>query len=91
VRLALGATPSNVLRIVLARAGKLVGAGVIAGLLASVELTRLLTSMLYGVKPTDPWTYAAVTLPLIAVSLLAAWLPARRATRVDPIGALRYE
>jgi putative ABC transport system permease protein len=91
VRMALGATDGDVLRMVLKRAARLVGAGVAVGWLASAGLTRLMTSMLYGLKPTDPWTYAAASVLLVAVAMFAAWLPARRATQVDPIAALRYE
>lgn len=91
VCMALGAGRLDVLGLVLGRAVRLVGAGIGLGLVASLGLTRLLSSLLYGVKPSDPFTYAAVSLLLMTVAVLAAYLPARRAVRVDPIDALRYE
>jgi len=91
VRLAIGAHRRDVLYLVLGRAAKLAGLGIAVGLVASVALSRLITSLLFGVAPTDAWTYGAVSLVLFLVSLGAAYLPARRATRVDPVVALRYE
>lgn len=69
----------------------LVAAGVVAGLLAALAATRPIASQLYGLKPTDPITLAAATLFILAVAALAAYIPARRAMRVDPLVALRYE
>jgi putative ABC transport system permease protein len=69
---------------------KLVLVGLAAGLLTACGLTRFLTSLLYGVRPIDPATFAAVSGVLLAVALLACWLPARRAARVDPMVALRH-
>lgn len=91
VRMALGARQRDVVGMVLGRAARLAGAGIALGLIASLGLTRLMSSLLYGVKPSDPWTYAAVSLLLMTVAALAAYLPARRAVRVDPLVALRYE
>jgi putative ABC transport system permease protein len=91
VRIALGAQQRNVLSLVIDHGMKLALAGVALGLLSALALTRALRSLLYDVKPTDPLTLAAVSLLLLAVALLACWLPARRATRVDPMEALRYE
>jgi putative ABC transport system permease protein len=91
VRIALGAARADVFRIVLARAVRLALAGAAIGLCGATALTRWMNSLLYGVKAGDPWTYAAVSLLLIAVAGLAAFVPARRAVRVDPMEALRYE
>jgi predicted permease len=91
IRIALGAQRRNVLRLVLSDGLKMAVAGVAAGLLAAFGLTRLLTGMVYGVSATDPATFAAIAILLIVVALLASYLPARRATRVDPLTALRYE
>jgi predicted permease len=91
VRMALGAERSDVLRLVLIRALRIVVAGVIVGLAGAVGVTRVLQRFLFGVTPTDPIAFTIVTLLLIAVGLMAAWLPARRATRIDPCAALRAE
>jgi putative ABC transport system permease protein len=91
VRMALGADRRDVLRLVLMRALRIVAAGVIVGLAGAVVVTRVLQTFLFGVTPTDPIAFTIVTLLLMAVGLLAAWLPARRATRIDPCAALRAE
>jgi putative ABC transport system permease protein len=91
VRMALGATRRDVLRLVLTRALRIVVAGVIIGLAAAVGVTRVLQTFLFGVTPTDPIAFTIVTLLLMAVGLMAAWLPARRAARIDPWAALRAE
>jgi predicted permease len=91
VRMALGAQRRDVLRLVLARAVRIVTAGVIVGLAGAVGVTRVLQRFLFGVTPTDPIAFTIVTLLLMAVGLIAAWLPARRATRIDPCAALRAE
>jgi putative ABC transport system permease protein len=91
VRLALGATAANVMRLVLGQAAITTGIGVVLGLVGSFILMRFLQSMLYEVSTADPITFVAVALLLIGVALLAAYLPARKATKVDPIVALRYE
>lgn len=91
VRMALGATASQVIVLVLKEGLRLTLAGVAIGLLGAVAVTRRLSSMLYGVGPTDPLTFAGVSIFLAAVALLANYLPARHAARVDPILALRYE
>jgi putative ABC transport system permease protein len=91
VRMALGAEHRDVLRLVLMRALRIVVAGLIVGLAGAVGVTRVLQTFLFGVTPTDPIAFTIVTLLLMAVGLMAAWLPARRATRIDPCGALRAE
>jgi putative ABC transport system permease protein len=91
VRIALGARNADVLRLLLGRAGTLVATGVLVGLVASAALTRLLNTLLYGVKPIDPWTYASASLLLISAALFAVFRPAKRALRVDPVVTLHYE
>ena len=91
VRIALGATPNNVLGLVFKQALKTTMVGVAVGLLSSFILTRFMQSLLFQVSPNDPVTLAGVALLLVTVAILAAYLPARRATKVDPIVALRYE
>ena len=91
VRMALGAERRDVLRLVLTRAIRIIAAGLIVGLAGAAGVTRVLQRFLFGVPPTDPLAFTIVTLLLMAVGLMAAWLPARRATRIDPCAALRAE
>jgi putative ABC transport system permease protein len=91
IRLAIGATPDDVLRLVLRQAAVLIAGGIGLGLLGSAVLARLIAGLLYGVSALDPLTFAAVAMILSALALLASYIPARRATRVDPLAALRYE
>ncbi|HEV2299048.1 MAG TPA: ABC transporter permease [Candidatus Acidoferrales bacterium] len=91
IRLALGAQPAHVLGLVIRQGMTLTVAGIIVGVFGALALTRLLSSLLYGVAPTDPVTLVAVSVVLVAASLLACCIPARRAMRVDPMVALRYE
>jgi putative ABC transport system permease protein len=91
LRMALGANARDLMGLVVGQGIRVVLAGVVAGLLASFAATRLLSGMLFGVSPLDPFTFATVAVVLVAAALLASFVPARRATRVDPIVALRYE
>jgi putative ABC transport system permease protein len=91
IRMALGAQLSDVLRMVLRQGARLVLAGIAIGLVSAVGLTRVMASQLFGVTATDPVTFVSVSLLLAAVALLACYLPARRAAKVDPMAALRYE
>jgi putative ABC transport system permease protein len=91
VRMALGAQRSDIFKMILGQGLVLTFVGVVAGLLAALVLTRFLSSLLFGVTATDPLTYLAVSLPLILIALLASYIPARKATKVDPMVALRYE
>jgi putative ABC transport system permease protein len=91
LRVALGAQTRDVLQLVLGQGARLILLGLALGLVVSFALTRVLAGMLFGVTPTDPVTFVAVSLLLAGVALLACYLPARRATKVDPLVALRYE
>jgi putative ABC transport system permease protein len=91
IRIALGAQTGNVLKMVLRQGLKLTALGLALGLAAAYALTRYMQSMLFGVKPADPVTFAAIALLVIVVAIAACWIPARRATKVDPIVALRSE
>jgi len=91
IRLALGAQMGDVLRMILGQGMAVIMIGVALGLGAAFGLLRLMKSLLFGVTETDPLTYASITLVLVMVALLACYIPARRATKVDPLEALRYE
>ena len=91
LRMALGARPANILGLVLKQGVLLTSIGVVVGVVAALILTRLMASLLFAIKPTDAITYLGVSALLAAVAILASYIPARRATQVDPIKALRYE
>jgi predicted permease len=89
IRMALGATAPQVQAGVIGKALKLAGMGVVAGAIGSVAAARWIEALLFGTKPTDPWTFLVIVLLLVTVALLAGYLPARRASRIDPMAALR--
>jgi ABC-type antimicrobial peptide transport system permease subunit len=91
IRMAVGAERGQVLAMVMAEGGRLVGLGIVLGLVAAFGLTRLLRHQLFEVGPTEPTVFIAVVLVLAVVAMLACLLPARRASRVHPMEALRYE
>ncbi len=91
IRMAMGARPDDILRMVLAQGLRLGAIGVAAGALGAIALTRLIRGLLFGVTAFDPWTFVSMAALLLAVTAAACWIPARRATRVDPMVALRYE
>ncbi len=91
VRLALGAQKRDILRLIFKKGMALALAGIVIGIAGAMALTRLMASLLFGVKPVDALTFAAVSICVLAVALLACYIPARRATKVDPLIALRYE
>jgi ABC-type antimicrobial peptide transport system permease subunit len=91
IRMAVGARRVDVLRLVVGQGVRMAAVGLTVGILGGFALTRLMTKLLFGVAPTDPFTFATVVILMMAVVLLACWIPARRAMRVNPIIALRYE
>jgi predicted permease len=91
IRMALGATASDVLRLVVRQGFKLAAIGIALGLAGALAITRILKSLLHGLSPTDPLTFAVISVLLVLVALVACWLPARRVAKVDPMIALRCE
>jgi len=91
IRAALGAQTKDILKLVIEQGMRLVAVGLVLGLVTSFGVTRLMAKLLFGVSATDPPTFAVIALLLVAVALLACWIPARRATKVDPMIALRHE
>ena len=91
VRMALGAPAATVLRSVVGQGMALTGLGIAVGLVGAWGVSRLLSSLLYGVSTTDPLTYMGTAITLAVVALVASWIPARRAAHIDPVEALRYE
>jgi ABC-type antimicrobial peptide transport system permease subunit len=91
LRMALGARPMDVLVLVVRKAMLLTGAGVVLGMMAAAAVTQLMSSLLFGVQARDPMVFAVAPVILIAVAMLASYIPARRASRVDPLVALRMD
>ena len=91
VRMVLGARTGDVLRLVVGQGVRLIAIGVALGLAGAYAAAHVLKSLLYGMSPTDPLTFVGISLLLLVVALLACWIPARRATKVDPLIALRHE
>lgn len=91
IRMALGARASDVLRMVIGHGLALTAAGILIGVMAASALTRLMASLLFGVSATDTLTFAATSSLLVLMAVLACWIPARRATKIEPVAALRYE
>ena len=91
IRLALGAKRGEVLRMIMTQAGRLAISGVALGLGAALLASRVLRSQLFEIAPTDVFTYAVVGAGLLIVALVASWIPARRASRIDPLAALRHD
>jgi ABC-type antimicrobial peptide transport system permease subunit len=91
IRMALGARQTQVLRLVMREGVRPVLAGIATGLVLSAAVSRVLSAMLFGLSSLDAVSFAGASLPLFGIAVLAAWLPARRATRVDPMVALRYD
>jgi ABC-type antimicrobial peptide transport system permease subunit len=91
IRMALGARSAEILQLVVVKGLRLAVLGLSIGLVVALVLTRMMKSLLYDVSATDPLTFAGVTVLFLSVALLACWIPGRRATRVDPVSALRLE
>jgi predicted permease len=91
IRIAMGASPRDILKMVLRQGLGVVGVGLALGLIVALAGTRVMSGLFVGIKPTDPLTFVSVVLLLTAIALFACWIPARRATRIDPLVALRYE
>ena len=91
IRMALGAQPEDVRALIMGQGARLAVYGIVAGWIGAVVLTRWMGSMLYGVSPTDAWTFGAISILLAVVALTASFLPSRRAMALDPVVALRHE
>jgi putative ABC transport system permease protein len=91
IRISLGAERANILRLVLGEGARMAGYGVVLGIAASLAINRLMSSLLFGINAADPLTFVAVAVLLSLVALFASYIPARRAMRMDPMMALRYE
>jgi putative ABC transport system permease protein len=91
IRIALGAEARDIFRLIVGHAARLVLIGAAIGVGGALASSRIVGTLLYGIKPTDPWTFAAIVIVIAGTALLASYLPARRASRVDPLVAIRYD
>jgi putative ABC transport system permease protein len=91
IRMSLGAEARDIFRLVVGQAVKLVGIGIVAGVIVALAATRVMTTLLFGITATDPVTFVSICFIIGAIALLASYIPANRATKVDPLVAIRYD
>jgi putative ABC transport system permease protein len=91
IRMSLGAEARDIMRLIVGQALKLVGIGILVGVIVALGATRVMTTLLYGITATDPLTFVSICLIIGAIALIASYVPANRATKVDPLVAIRYD